>query len=764
VLSVREVLGKDGLIAKKLPNYSERNSQIKLSESIMESYQNGLTLLANAPTGIGKSIAGLVPAILQAGRYKTVISTATKALQMQYYQKDLPFLREVFENSFTYAMLKGRSNYFCQKRYEEFYVNNILNNKINDFAVIEQYHKLEDWVKSTDDGDLENTGFALLPELRNGICSDADDCDEETCTCDCFYKNAKLRASGANIILVNTDLLCTDLVIRYKYNSKVLPDYDSLIIDEAHHLENTISKYLGFRISHNTIKTCISFIMKYVNSLQKSCGNDTDKIEAIQTSKEEIDKVAHKLRKSSKSFFNNFGKIDEDNNFANVRLRVDDIDAIATLYGKRIIKRLEKIAFNLPTPDAYTSDESVLALYEKVSKRISDVTDKIISILSIKDHDNFVYWISYSKKGDPIIECSPIDVSPYLKEWLFTRIPTNMWDSKKVNEKNEYSTEKYEKIPLRNVVLMSATLTANNNFNFMMNRLGIYDYNDSYRFYQTKKIILPSVFDYMHQCLLYVPRGIVDPNGTKANNEVFTTQLASNIVDVAKISKGKMLALFTSYAEMEKVYDIIKGQLPYKIYHQNMLPKTELVKLFKEDVNSILLATSSFWEGVDFQGETLSVVVMDKIPFPVPTEPIIEARIDKMKEEGYDWFNNYYLPMAIISMQQGFGRLIRTKTDYGMVMICDRRIITKNYGWKFINSLPHTLQTDKLSKVQVFFDIIDKKRQRLAKKKIKKMDSEMAISKETINASVEEAKKEFKDVLEHTLRYGTGVFSWNKKS
>lgn len=705
--AVKSILCDGGLLSKYFDNYSERQSQIDLANAIYRSYKDGINLIAEAPTGIGKSIAGLVPAILMAVDcgLKTVISTSTKALQSQYFEKDLPFLYDVFIKSgkhFSYAMMKGKSNYLCRRRLEEYVIDTE-----SSFDVSQQYEKISTWAEKTIYGDFEELPFEIFPSLKSEICCSEDDCDGKNCSHDCCYKKVRARAKSSDIVLVNTDLLCLDLIVRDKYGASVIPTYHSVIIDEAHGLEDIFSKYCGFSVSEIVFKRMIGFAMKYANRIKKEYCNTDEKQEDVNKDMKSLEDASLKLMKCVRSFFDNFVFEDVSLN-ESIVINHSDFDSIVNIAGKKVVKSVSIFVKNLSSFSYYTSDEVMDNMFASVNKRINDVMERFAQLMKLFDEDDntFVYWVSFTKKGIPIIEGRPIDISDYLERVLFDRkMDGTSWDN--IFESLISDGEEKISMPVKNVVMMSATMTTNHSFEFLKTRLGIKTCDE---------IILPHAFDYKHNALLYVPKGLVEPNISR-NSEVFTRQLVSNIIELANITDGKMLCLFTSYAEMQRVYDIVNVNIgnKYRIFNQTQYPKMELIKMFKSDVNSILFATSSFWTGVDVQGEALSALVIDRIPFPVPTDPLIEARINKIKSEGGNWFNNYYIPMASMELCQGFGRLIRTKTDMGIVMICDVRLITKPYGSKFLHSFPLTLTTRKIDKVKLFYDIVRKKRERSSK-------------------------------------------------
>ena len=696
---IQKSFDERGPIAKQFKNYSVRKQQVKLSEAIYDSYQSGTNLLAEAPTGIGKSMAGLVAAHNQFG--KVLIATATKALQEQYFNKDMPFMQKVFGESFTYSMLKGRSNYVCLKRLAEFKQAPLKVNWSQELKsmIRQQLQVITKWLQTDPRGDMDSLSFNLLPEIRNAICSSADDCDgKKECpfaknnTCP-YYKN-KTQAESTKVVLVNIDLLCTDLIMKNMYHASVLPKCDTIIIDEAHELENIFSKYIGFSLSEGSYKLLHGVVINFIKKIPKECGVDSNSKQYLDYLKL-VDENLLDTQQLVAQIFDEF-YYEHDENTITIRIFGTDVTEQTQKLIKEVVDKLYYIREQLNYYNRYFLTEKTKNKCDSAKSQIDSFIERLLKISEInKRIDDFVYWVEYNNKDRPVLNCSPIDISSYLKSWLFDRKPI----------------EDQSLGDIRNVVLMSATLTTNRSFDFMKSRMGICTYypDDNTR-EQTRELLLHSEFDFKHNCLLYLPKGLTDPSGVSKTRDVFTNQLVMNIEQLARVTKGRMLCLFTSNSELQKVYNQLRGKLPYNMFSQLDYPKKELIQMFKDDINSILFATSSFWTGVSFEGETCSAVVIDRIPFPVPSDPIIEARIDKLKKERKDWFGKYYLPMAMLTIQQGFGRLIRTKTDMGCVMICDRRLVTKPYGNKIVQSLPRSLRTSNFDKVELFFNICERKR------------------------------------------------------
>lgn len=350
-------------------------------------------------------------------------------------------------------------------------------------------------------------------------------------------------------------------------------------------------------------------------------------------------------------------------------------------------------------PDAHeefntVSDKKIIRRYELIGKRVQNLAKVFQMLYTISDNiDEYCYYVDACDDIDRIdLTISPIDISSQMNEMLFER------------------KMELEDGDIACVTLLSATLFVNKSFNFIKSRLGIsrnyLDWDNSC----LTEVSVKEMFDYRHSCLLYVPKGLIEPSNIDGERRVFTNQIIDTILELDNIVDGGILSLFTSYNEMDKCFDGINGNTDRNIISQISTSRQKAIKDFKDDEEAIFFGTKTFWEGVDIQGRACSCVLIDRIPFPVPSDPIIEARIDKIKKEGGNWFDNFYLPIAIIALQQGFGRLIRTHKDLGMVVLMDIRVITKGYGYKIIRSLPDCLKTRDIEKVKLFWDVVRHKR------------------------------------------------------
>lgn len=698
IKTVLDVLGDGGLLSKHMTGYRQRDGQVTMAEAIMDGYAFRKSVLINAPTGNGKSIGGLVPAILNKNLGPTIVSTATKALQNQYAQKDLPMLHEAFQSvgmDFKSHVLKGRENYLCMSRFLSYMSDSGFKSEED----IRYYNEvLTPWVEATELGDLEELDVPVPPTLKSCVCSSSDTCDSD-CKKDCFYKKNKSLAQTADVIVVNHDLLALSFTLRERQHISILPSAYAVIIDEAHKLEDIVTRYLGFKISKMTFRSFCSKVNSYLGGLRKLADEDPDKMDALV---EDFYGMTKTIESAADDFFLEFEPVDEDI----YRLHSYMIDDKVENIGIKLMHMLDLIQEKLPTAGSFlVHDKKLEQAYMSIKRRCEDISEKIDIILDMESHeDETVFWVD-APKVNVYINSAPISVAKYTGDWLFRRSVEDSF-------KQEYDCEEPRSFEYGCVVLMSATLCTNKTFTFIKNRLGVSKYYHGTMNPCLTELIVPEVFDYRHQCLLYVPKGTIEPPTNDVyDKQVFTRLIAQTLTNLSDVVDGGILALFTSYTEMEKVYNMTSDSFPDRLtFNQKMYNRGKLTKMFRENRDSVLYATSSFWEGVDIQGEALSCVVIDRLPFQVPSDPIIEARVDYIKEHGGDWFNDYYLPMMIVALQQGFGRLIRTKDDLGIVVLMDNRLLSKPYGRKILNSLPDCLKTRKLDKVEMFFEVVREKR------------------------------------------------------
>jgi ATP-dependent DNA helicase DinG len=647
-----DIFGEAGLIARHHEAYEHRDGQIRMAEAVMRAFDEKRHLVVEAGTGTGKTLAYLVPAVAAAlGRGKrVVISTGTKNLQEQLMEKDIPFLQKVLPKKFTAAYMKGRSNYACLQRIY----------KAEDQPFLEGLHEIDyfdeirNWSRESATGDRaelkhlpDNLSFWSRINARSEVCL-GQKCPEFE---PCFITRMRARAEDADIIIVNHHLFFADLNVRGNQYGRVIPDYGAVIFDEAHLIEDIAADYFGFQVSNFQIDDIV---------------RDLDMLpitDALATST--LTKLAARTIGHAEQFWIKFTQgRGQDGRFP---LAADQF-AVRTRSGDQEPTALGQAYFELD--NSLGGLESEVDVFsermpeaEAVVRRIRQARFDLKFIVQQKDR-NYVFWFERRGRG-AYLQASPVDVSGLLKEKLFDKVET--------------------------CVLTSATLSTSGSFNFIRDRLGLEKS-------KTDTLMAPTAFDYEKQAIVYLPKGMPDPRSPQ-----YTQLAAGEIVKLLQVTKGHAFVLCTSNSSMRALYELVSTRVDYPCFIQGTMSKSGILERFRSTPNAVLFATSSFWQGVDVRGEQLSCVIIDKLPFAVPSDPLVAARTKFIDENGGKSFSDYSIPQAVITLKQGIGRLIRSKTDRGVIAILDSRLRTKGYGRDFLNSLPKTRVTGELSDVAQMF-------------------------------------------------------------
>ena len=671
---IASVLEYGGPFSKYFESYEHRPEQVDMLKAVAKALSNGNHLLVEAGTGVGKSFAYLVPAAMFAVQNNTrvVISTNTINLQDQLIKKDIPDLQAALNLDVRAAVLKGRGNYLCPRKLD--YMRAHGPTSANEMRVLAKIivWKLEN--NSGDRNELNLTG-PIEREVWGRLSAEDDNCTTETCLGRmggaCAFQRAKQAAQSSHLLIVNHALLLSDV----STGSKVLPEYDYVIIDEAHHMESAVTSALSFRMTQNDLDRILKELGGSSAGLLGRMLTETHQLlrpsdlGSLQQKAKHATDQAFRIEQLSKQFFNVLGDFiamqRDGQPVSNYSWQLRIVPATRTLTGwddveltwgqtsetiTLLLKSLDEIykALGEIYAAGHENVEDPMGTLSSLIRRLSEAEAASSGMLH-KPSNELIYWIEVNPRGERLsLNAAPLRVGPLVQKHL--------WHEKSC------------------VVMASATLTTHGEFRYLRNTLSAEEVDT---------LFLGSPFDYESSTLLYVANDMPEPNAPG-----YQQALDRAIIATAKATGGRMLVLFTSYAALKKTAQTITGPLAREdifVFEQGEgASPNALLESFKTTDRAVLLGTRSFWEGVDIPGESLSVVVITKLPFGVPSDPIISARSELYE----DSFNEYYLPESVLKFRQGFGRLIRTASDRGVVAILDRRVLTKQYGKLFLESLP----------------------------------------------------------------------------
>ena len=623
----------EGPLSTVISGYQPRAAQLEMADAIADAIESKQNLIAEAGTGTGKTFAYLAPAILS-GK-KTIISTGTKNLQDQLFNKDLPVIRKAMKSPFMAALLKGRSNYLCTYRLQNSLTSTLGFSKEDAQALAQ----INTWAKRTKTGDIsEMSEVSEANPIWYQATSTLDNCLGQDCSdyAECFLVKARKKAQEADILVVNHHLLCADWSLRDGGFGELLPNAEVVIIDEAHQLADTASNFLGITLGSKQLNDLSQdTLMEYFK--------DATDIPALRTACEDMEHEIKDLRLA-------FG----------MELKRGDWQDIANspkLMGgiQSVKEQLQRLTEQLKLASVKTK------ALESCYKRAEEITGQLDLILDDRS-GKWIRWYEIHRKTFTL-SLTPLDIAAefngfmqqHKAAWIFT----------------------------------SATLSIANSFDYFANNLGLTKAN---------RVSWDSPFDYPNQSLFYHPKGLPQPNDPN-----FIPTIIDFAVPVLQASQGRAFFLFTSHRALNQAAELLEKKIKYPLFIQGSRPKALLLEQFKATDNAVLLGTSSFWEGVDVRGEALSCVIIDKLPFSSPGDPVLKARLDAMSQQGKNPFFEYQLPTAVIALRQGIGRLIRDVTDRGVLMICDPRLLKKSYGQLFLDSVPTMKRTRDIADVQAFF-------------------------------------------------------------
>ena len=635
---VDEAFARHGALAGALPSFETRDSQRDMAVAAAEVFESGGVLLAEAGTGTGKTLAYLVPAILS--RHRVLVSTGTKQLQDQIYYKDLPTLREALGVDFTATYMKGRGNYLCLHRFDAYRTGDDLR-AVADEGYVEA---IAEWARQTEIGDRAE--IEDLPDdlpFWSEVSATSENCIGTGCPRhqECFVTRMRQRAAEADLVIVNHHLLCADAAVRQSAYGEVIPACAYAVVDEAHQLEDVATQYFGISLSTYHLERLVGDGRRCIDH---ELGDDPDTADSCR---EALGRVEH----CATSFF---GAVQVHLPLAD-RTRLDLVTlAPVAEPGRRLASTLRALEATVAL--ATDASEDIRSL----GRRAGELSEHIDFVLGADD-EGFVYFLERRGRG-LFLRASPVDVSAIIQELLLERMQAT--------------------------ILTSATLAVDGSFDYQRTRLGIRD---------AVELRLASEFDYAEQTVLYLPTRMPEPREPD-----FTHAAAEHIRAVLEATRGRAFVLFTSYANLHGVHRLIEHTTPFPLLVQGTAPRSVLLRNFRATPNAVLLATSSFWQGVDVAGETLSCVIIDKLPFAPPSDPITAARMESIAKLGGSPFDEYQVPLAILALLQGLGRLIRHRQDRGVLSILDPRMLTKGYGRRFLASLPPTPIVREIGQVEEF--------------------------------------------------------------
>jgi len=708
------LIPKGGIARVMGAQYEERLEQLDMLEAVASAFNEDLISLIEAGTGTGKTLAYLIPAVYWSllNEERIVISTNTINLQEQLIEKDIPLVRRGLKEEFKYSLVKGMGNYLCLLRIET--VTDGLFDLVEDEEV-DTLRSIIEWSKITQDGSLSDLNFSPPQDVWDKVSAESESCLRVRCPhySRCFFYKARRELASSEILVVNHHLLFSDLSIKGAGEASdmgILPPYRRVIFDEAHHIGDAATSHFGMKTTKYGIirmlrrlkrkggsgemKGLIFYTASLATKLKKYyrkgiISTVLRRVEEVISPK--VDTVEEYVRGAFDELYSFALRIAEAKGepTEEINLRIkddvrqrDDWETIDKRFSllriklKELEEEIKSFIEVLIDYEAETDVARVIMEFKGIANKLDFSADVIGSFLD-SGEDGYVRWIEGRVGKGGIISglgLSPLDISSHLKERLYSRCKT--------------------------IVMTSATMAVRKSFSFLKSELGLEDEE------RVREFIIPSPFNYKEQALVAIPTDITEPVESG-----YSDRISPIVMKAVRASHGNALILFTSYYLLERVHTEIRDELE-KLgiisLKQGNLPRTRLLDRFRSEDKSVLFATDSFWEGVDVPGEALRMVIITRLPFRVPTEPIIEARVEHMENRGINSFLEYTVPTAVLKFKQGFGRLIRTRTDRGAVLVLDKRIISKNYGKYFLDSLPNCYKVigktgDVIKELELFF-------------------------------------------------------------
>ena len=700
-IDIKNYFSKDGILAKEIKGFEYRQEQEEMAQYIQEAINEDKKIIVEAGTGTGKTLAYLIPAIkwAVANKKKVIIATNTINLQEQLLLKDIPLAKSIIKDEFSYVLVKGRNNYVCKRLFNELALGKNIDIETFSIEAREQIEYILKWGNKTKTGDKAELPFEVYPDVWELVQSTTELCLGKKCPYrkECFYMKTRMEKMEADILISNHHVFFADLNVRAEtdFDSEylILPRYDMVIFDEAHNIESVARSYFSVEVSKISFTRLLNRIYQRKNKRkkeksalirvedtidEKDLEDSQQYIYLLNTLKEEISI----LQNIGDEYFDEIRKIYETNTEAPIKKSLNNFEMTKSRFLENLREKKDifqskltdfsnlMMSFNNVIDEEKDKNPEVINFNNHL-KMFKAYIDSFKFINSFED-DNYIYWLDInSKRTNVVLTATPLNIAQKLSTVLFDN--------------------------LDRLVFASATIVVNGSFDYFKKSLGL-DEEDCI------EAIIKSPFDYNEQMSVYIPSDIQDSENINA----FVSDASRFILNILLKTNGKAFILFTSYTMLNQIYYSISKKLKdkgFEVFLHGDKPRSQLIKEFKEAENPILFGTTSFWEGVDVQGENLSNVIITKLPFLVPTDPVVSAISKKIEENGGNSFTDFQLPEAIIKFKQGVGRLIRKKTDSGNIFILDNRILKKRYGSLFINALPSQKNIKILEKDDIIKEI-----------------------------------------------------------
>ena len=700
-IDIKNYFSKDGILAKEIKGFEYRQEQKEMAQYIQEAINEDRKIIVEAGTGTGKTLAYLIPAIKWAvvNKKKVIIATNTINLQEQLLLKDIPLAKSIIKDEFSYVLVKGRNNYVCKRLFNELALGKNIDIETFSIEAREQIEYILKWGNKTKTGDKAELPFEVYPDVWELVQSTTELCLGKKCPYrkECFYMKTRMEKMEADILISNHHVFFADLNVRAEtdFDSEylILPRYDMVIFDEAHNIESVARSYFSVEVSKISFTRLLNRIYQRKNKRkkeksalirvedtidEKDLEDSQQYIYLLNTLKEEISI----LQNIGDEYFDEIRKIYETNTEAPIKKSLNNFEMTKSRFLENLREKKDifqsklidfsnlMMSFNNVIDEEKDKNPEVINFNNHL-KMFKAYIDSFKFINSFED-DNYIYWLDInSKRTNVVLTATPLNIAQKLSTVLFDN--------------------------LDRLVFASATIVVNGSFDYFKKSLGL-DEEDCI------EAIIKSPFDYNEQMSVYIPSDIQDSENINA----FVSDASRFILNILLKTNGKAFILFTSYTMLNQIYYSISKKLKdkgFEVFLHGDKPRSQLIKEFKEAENPILFGTTSFWEGVDVQGENLSNVIITKLPFLVPTDPVVSAISKKIEEDGGNSFTDFQLPEAIIKFKQGVGRLIRKKTDSGNIFILDSRILKKRYGSLFINALPSQKNIKILEKDDIIEEI-----------------------------------------------------------